>query len=107
MISWRCVVLLSISSCAAATVDATTAATRADKDALCYVDRYADLHRHFCVADTCDLQRARDHYRDHGAAEGREPNPETCSCYEAYCDKADRPRRRHGAHRHRHARHPG
>ena len=71
MISWRCVVLLSISSCAAATVDATTAATRADKDALCYVDRYADLHRHFCVADTCDLQRARDHYRDHGAAEGR------------------------------------
>ena len=71
MISWRCVVLLSISSCAAATVDATAAATRADKDALCYVDRYADLHRHFCVADMCDLQRARDHYREHGRHEGR------------------------------------
>ena len=43
----------------------------ADKDARCYVGRYADLTRHFCAGGRCDLQKARDHYREHGRHEGR------------------------------------
>ena len=43
----------------------------ADKDARCYVGRYADLTRHFCAGGRCDLQKARDHYREHGRHEAR------------------------------------
>ena len=76
-----------------------------------YCRAYADLRAALCGGGACDaaaeIQACGAHWRDHGAAEGREPNPETCSCYEAYCDRADRPRHRHVAHRHRRARHPG
>ena len=76
-----------------------------------YCRAHADLRAALCGGGACDaaaeIQACGAHWRDHGAAEGREPNPETCSCYEAYCDRADRPRHRHVAHRHRHARHPG
>ena len=76
-----------------------------------YCRAHADLRAALCGGGACDaaaeIQACGAHWRDHGAAEGREPNPETCSCYEAYCDRADRPRHRRVAHRHRHARHPG
>ena len=40
--------------------------------AMCYVDRYTDLRRAFCVSDgACDWKRVRDHWRKHGAKEGR------------------------------------